>query len=420
VTDLRPQVKEHRSRFAEKTPPQGPPERAGQFFPLGIYAGHGNLHGDALQFVVDDMVDHNCNCVYMNNSGITNLAATLDLCERAGLKIIYQGGSSGSLYYQSKGYFKGSIEKEIEFNQQNFIPSARRHVPGFRGRWGILGWSLTEEIPPDVPERMKPCYGLMRELDPTHSCVLLHNNLTAAENDLAINRPEAVTTDIYAYAMTPVSSATSHVRAKDQILSYTARYRSACDKADVPLWFMGLCASAESEENCTWPPYGMAGGWPTITAADIRFQSWLAIASGARGLFFFAYHSPYPNGTACRDAWWRESPAWKAIGEFFGDVKPITKLLLNLQVAEDDPEALKSDDPKVLVRRLVPRGDETAVKGTYAVVVNIDCTEWRAANLSGTLVPQPPAMRDLKRNRPVPPDKPLMLAPGDGTLLQLP
>ena len=150
-------------------------------FPLGFYSGI-DTTTPTFDFIVDDMMALNCNVIHGNNIDITALGTVLNLLDGSPLKLVYEGGSSGSLFYeQANVYFGGDIQQEIFYNAANFIPAALADVPQYQNRPGLLAWSLSEELAPNVPQRMYEYgytdpnsgkfysyYNLMRMLDPTH------------------------------------------------------------------------------------------------------------------------------------------------------------------------------------------------------------------------------------------------------------
>ena len=404
-------VKNHRSRFRDRPAPAQKLATPAGVFPLGFYDG---LPPGHLDFGVDDMVDMNCNVVHGSNMGPDNLGAVLDLLERAGLKLIYQGGGSGALYYQHKGYFGNDVKQEVEFNEANFKPSARKQVPLYRNRPGLLGWSIAEEVPPDVPERMTSYYALMRELDPTHAPVFLHNNFQAAKNDLERNYPAAITHDQYAFSLDPRTTGPTNLsQSVGAVLGTTRVYRELCDAHDVPFWFMGQCFAEPSSEGYSGPPYGLSGGARRLSPAVIRMQGWAAIAEGARGVFFFLYQ----GDGCCRDRYWRQTEQWHGVQTLFGEVTRLTPLLLRLKRDDGRDVSVKAKDSDApLVIRVFTRRDQpaTATKGLYAVVLNRSDTVQVPLALDGEIVQQAEIVWDVKRGKAA---ADTILDPGEGTLL---
>jgi len=156
-------------------------------------------------------------------------------------------------------------------------------------------------------------------------------------------------------------------------------------------------------------------------AADMRAQGWLAVAAGARGITFYAYFSDHPNVFHCRDRHWRKTPRWDGVGRLFGEIKPLSPLLLQLKPWDDaDPALLSVDRPK-LVTRLFRRRDvpDADLAGAYAVLVNWAHEDREEAPLQGTLLDEAEVVWNLKSGKPIAPDKPLVLEPGEGTVLWL-
>jgi hypothetical protein len=406
-------VKNHRSRFRDKPVTGQKVIAPADFFPLGVYHG---LATDTLDFTVDDFADMNCNCVYGSNMNIDQLGAILDLLDRTNVKLVYQGASPGTLMYYQRGYFGGDVQKEIEANRAQFEPAARTHVPRFRNRPGLLAWSISEEVPPDVPERMTPYYKLMRELDTTHPPVFLHNSYEAAKNDLAINRPAALTYDCYAFSLDPQCNPTTTSASLNTYLGYTQRYRQLCDAADVPFWLMGQTWGEPSCEDDGSPPYGRRYGMRKLPASVVRMQGWAAAAEGARGIFFFLYLQT-GGMEACRDRHWRKTERWQGVQQLFAELQPLTPLLVRLKRAEDQDARLAPNEPgsKLVVRAFHRRDKAGADRGLYAVVFNSDEAASCPLNLSGPAMEKAEVVWDYKQKKPVAAEA--MLEPGEGTVL---
>ena len=406
-------VKNHRSRFRDKPVTGQKVVAPADFFPLGVYHG---LTTDALDFAVDDLADMNCNCVYGSNMFIEQLETILDLLDRANVKLVYQGASPGSLIYFHRGYYGGDAQKEIEVNRTQFVPAARTHVPRFRNRPGLLAWSIGEEVSPDVPERLTSYYKLLRELDPTHPPVFLHNSFEAAKNDLALNRPAALTYDCYAFTLDPQCNPTTTSASLNTYLGYTRRYRQLCDAADVPFWLMGQTWGEPSCEDLASPPYDRHYGMRKLPASLVRMQGWAAVAEGARGVFFFMYRQ-YADMEACRDRYWRKNERWQGAKQLFGELQPVTPLLLRLKRAEDQDARLapKESGSMLVVRAFHRREKAGADRGLYAVVFNSDEAKSCPLTLSGPAMEKAEVVWDYKQKKPVAAEA--MLEPGEGTVL---
>jgi len=163
---------------------------------------------------------------------------------------------------------------------------APERVPRFRGRPGLLAWSLTEEIGPELSRELSPYYGLVRELDPEHPPTVLHNNLEAAKVDLATNRPLVVTHDFYPFFWSPRSGPSNPRRSIAMYRSRIAAYYKACREHGASLWMMPQAWGAEETAPLDPPNYGYRQGMRTPEPGEIKLQGWVAVAEGATGLMF--------------------------------------------------------------------------------------------------------------------------------------
>lgn len=143
-------------------------------------------------------------------------------------------------------------------------------------------------------------------------------------------------------------------------------------------------------------------------------QGWAAVAEGARGLFFFVYG---PCDGAPRDRYWRKTEQWGGVKTLFGELGPLTPLLLRLKRAEDKDALLKAKDPAapLTIRAFTRRGQPDGnAKGLYAVVFNRNDTARVAVALEGEATQKAEVVWDVKRGRAA---ADLSLGPGEGTLL---
>lgn len=406
------EVATHRSRFRDH--PLDPQQvvAPSNFFPLGVYAG---VSTQTLDFVVDDVADLNGNVIFTTGMDIRMLESALDLVDRTSLKLIYQGGSSASLFYMDGyRYFAGSVAKEVAYNEACFKPAATNWVPQFVNRPGLLSWNLCEEVAPDVPGRLytNGYYTLMRRLDPSHPPTFLHNTYEAAVNDLALNLPAAVTHDLYPFMLDPKAAPTTSAGSLAVTVAHARQYRQLCDAYDVPLWFMGQCWGVASEEQYTQPPFGRQAGARMLTAPLIRMQGWATVAEGARGLFFFLYRTSASGWEGVRSPHWQKNTnQWEGVKQVFGELKPLTPLLLRLKRTDTNDIRVEVSAP--LMARTFGRRDMT-VNGLYAVVVNTSTSSVIPLVVAGAAVKGAEVVWNFKRQQPVGSEG---LEPGEGSLL---
>ena len=185
--------------------------------------------------------------------------------------------------------------------------------------------------------------------------------------------------------------------------------------------------------------------WRMPTPAEIKWQTWAAIAEGARGMTYFIYYWPAgaanpkgdklptnlefqvsertnsgaPKGIIYPDG--RPTPAYEAMGEAFGAVKPFQSLLLSLKPATEEFAYFWGGWP--WPGDLLTCWDGADGK-KYAILVNGNFE--KAQTMKLTLAKPWLTVRDLRTGKAMKPvnDEPYMdveveVPPGEGTILEL-
>jgi hypothetical protein len=181
---------------------------------------------------------------------------------------------------------------------------------------------------------------------------------------------------------------------------------------------MGQAWGAPPQENFDAPPYGRRGGMRTLSPELMRMQGWAALAEGARGLWFFLYQTSHVDSLACRDAYWRETPMWDALGDLFKEVGPLSPLLLRLKRTDDRDDQIVTENDKVIARTFRRRDiAPEELGGLYVIVVNTDEHGRQTTAVSGPAAEGIDVIWDVKRQKAV--GGGAHLAPGEGTVLWL-
>jgi len=235
------------------------------------------------------------------------------------------------------------------------LPKARQWVPQFRGRAGLLAWSLTEEIGPELSRELSPYYQLVRELDPGHPPTVLHNNLGAAKVDLETNRPAVITHDFYPFFWSPRSGPSNPRRSIAMYRGRIAGYYKACRQHGASLWMMPQAWGAEETAPLDPPNYGYRQGMRTPKPGEIKLQGWVAVAEGATGLMYYAAVAGRPGEHHLWDLGWAETDNTRAAGELFARVGRVAPLLCRLERDYGESGFVESGNPQVLAHSFVKR-----------------------------------------------------------------
>ena len=175
-----------------------------------------------------------------------------------------------------------------------------------------------------------------------------------------------------------------------------AEFVRVCDDAGMKPWIMAqayqeIWGPARQEADGSVTALAGAGThWLMPTPAQIRWQSWIAAAEGAKGIIYFTYGvtaKPNPKADAIKEAWARKEdvatggpmslvswpeyqpgPQYKAMADSYAEIKRLAPILLTLQPWPDFEQLVRPADDSVKRGHLVCLlKDERGVQ--YAAVV---------------------------------------------------
>ena len=339
-----------------------------EFFARGFYWGPGCPHWE---FVLDDVKAHHMNCIYGSNWWPEALEKFLPLAEKAGVRVVYQGTSWGALYYfasQDEARRKAGYERDL-------VPSFQRLVPKVKESPALLMWSLTEEIPAGTAPYLSDYYRMVRQMDPNHPPTVLHNNVPAAKEDLATNKPLVVTTDVYPFFLDPRSGPCAPERS---LAYYAGRFEELyrlCRAAGAAMWAMPQAWADDPDDSLDPPYFGPVGGMRRPTAAMMRAQAWIAVLKGATGVLYYAYIGS--TGSHLRAPDWSETDQMRGASEAFADLEKVAGLLVRLERDYADQGFASSSDAAVWVHTFRSK-PEYRLRARYAVLAN---TDWEKARI---------------------------------------
>jgi hypothetical protein len=343
----------------------------------------------------------------VNNLDMRRLEELIPMAEQRDLRILAQGGGWASLYYVAR---QGTLEQRNKLFEGLLAPNARKLVPQWHGRWGLLAWSLVEEIGVDHVKEISPYYALMRELDPTHESLVLHNSHAACVEDTALNRNPVSFHDTYPFFTDcrsgPCTTARSLAYYKKRLESFAATAR----ERGIPMWVMMQAYGCPVTFDPDPPHFGYGDGCLVPTEAHLRVQVWLALAYGAKGLWWYPNRTGIPEGTAPLRNDWTSTFVWTEIGRIHAIVGRLADLLLKLETDREAKLAAVTGENLFVAWH---RKREAAATGRFLIVVNEDLTEPRQV----VVVPSDANHRawDLTLGKPAEATT-RVLQPGDGAL----
>ncbi|MDP7252764.1 MAG: hypothetical protein QGF00_24380 [Planctomycetota bacterium] len=388
-----------------QVPPELEPQSLESFFPLGAYAGP---MMEGREYALHLMKKHNMNTWYLNNASPAYLKDALPAAERNGIRIIYQGGSPGALCFLPRR----DAENTKQMFLKEIVPNAKKYIPSFAGRGGLLAWSLGEEVQPWCVPLLTDYYALVRKLDPTHPPVFLHNNIGSAESDAVTNHPQAMTYDFYPFFLNPWHGPTNYRSARAMFLGRMERFYRAARKGGSLFWAMPQCVGMEptADQATLDPPhYGRhPGGYKLPTPAEIRWQTYATVAIGAKGVMFYHYDSLLGPEMAGNEN-------LTEMGKVFGEIKRLSPVLLRLERDDTEREWVACNDSLIFVRSFRPQKG-SSLEGRFLMVVNNDMRNERTFALG--LKGEPSDAFDLRAGKKITGQlQNITLAPGDGMLV---
>ncbi|MBI4613068.1 MAG: hypothetical protein HY720_05610 [Planctomycetes bacterium] len=425
------------------------PEEEVQPFFIGTFVGAnvfewGDLRaapgGPAdLPGIVDDLADRGLNAVWVTGfdggmyGDISLMRVWLDAAGRRGVKVVLQG--SGVPYViQRQG---AEVADETLRAAREEVAPAWAAVARTYGRHpALLAYSPVEEIGDNVElgenQTLRALAEVARavaEVDPLHPTTTIHiaswSNVAIEEARLRRDGPGRIRVIVYdnypfshpipdwADVSDPALAAATPAEAVSMYVEFLDRWVAIGRDANVPVWVMAQGHSS------TWTR--VLDGVPVTralsrapTEAEMRLQIWAAVLAGAKGIFFFQYHSSprfppeieatlqeWEVGTGLRTLDGEATPSYEALAVIATSLKPHLDRIGRLE--PDGGPAMGVDR----VPGVLARGFRDPANGTrWVVVLNRDIEAPRTI-AAGAEVAGVRLAADLD------------LAPGDGTILEV-
>lgn len=177
-------------------------------------------------------------------------------------------------------------EFNVKYQGQDALKPFLRAVAHYRGNPVIAGWAVGEEFPPAQISLLDLPHEIVHAVDPANTLVTIHNNteafrLSGQQLDIRI-----AFRDIYPFFADPNAGPVGH----EALLQY---YEDEIDKdkcllpQGASLWVM---PQAQHEYYGDPPKFVFRQPLP----AEIRLETWAALAHCAQGIAYFLYPSAAP------------------------------------------------------------------------------------------------------------------------------
>ena len=432
---------------AEQRSPKDP-----DFFPLGVYwpgefipRGSEGIDWRRVETLLDGLAKQHCNTIWLTHMSASEQASFSRLAAKRGI------------------YLVASLSELDGGTEGNPAPRTTDHaaqMAAVLGAWGDapppIAWGLGDEPRSSFMHEMKPFAKAWSDAGQPVTVVAMAGDMPSAAKLSA----SFIACDIYPFfsAGNPNGPGTMSESAA-YVQSAGASAYQHCKQNGKPYWFMGAAFQdpwgpyrISAEGNLVYLPGGNAH-FRMPTVAEIRWQNWAALATGARGLIIFSLFYPaesMPKAPAIDKALGfgltketdsglpaallyadgRPTPQYQAMGDSFARIAKIAPILRQLEPSQG-MSVFHS-------RGWIPSGDfvrefRDPQGELYALVVNGDITKDGVVAVTipgGTLTVTdltsganlPVSRQQAFTHEPISAGEKQVLVtlpPGDGTLLRI-
>jgi len=369
--------------ISEGEPPVTVPQ-AEEYFPFGININWGHITAGLaerqglteeqwIEVALDDIQAHHINTIHFNNLVYDPyLDIFVSLAEPRGIRIYPLSGGSPHIYPT----WIEPIEERQRIVEEEMKPYYANLINRYRDSSVILAWGLQEEIPPENVPELEELTRYIDSLDPYHPAVVMYNNVASVEAAKDIIKPRIIPFDIYPFFSDPVDGPTT----PSESLYYYENtlhqsYEIARGGDEAPLWVLAQGMAAYNGPKGKW-----SYRYPTYN--EIRWQAWVAIVNGAKGILYWSYtSSPYDNpggetiyGLVDRDG--NPTEIWDAVGDLWSELEPLTKIVVDID--ESDSSIISGVGEGIRARTFQR---ETGTD-RYIIVVNSDAANSKASGVT--------------------------------------
>ncbi len=441
----------------EETAVKQLPQRSPDFMPLGVYwPGEFTFRNKAnknapdwkkVEEVLDSLKAHHVNAVWLTHVSPAEGAQFARLAAKRG---IYLVASLGNLAGNVPHIRRGNHAKQIQTTLQ---------------AWGDapppIMWGLGDEPRASYMHEMQPYAAAWRQAGQPVTTVVMAGDVPSA---VELCRLNAVCSDIYPYFSAGNPNGPDNFAESVDYLNEAVEsmVRRTGNHQKMKAWFMGAvfqepwgARNYDDKGNIIYYP-GAGPHFRMPTPAEVKWQNWAAVASGARGIFLFSlifapgkpgpdpapmpedkrlpfgvkekWNSGAPGGILYPDG--RPTPQYEAMGECFGRLAKVSALIQQLRPSDQFVAFHSKGWPRVgdLVRTFQDDKDNW-----YAVVVSGELKKEDVVPVN--IIRDVETVTDLVSGADLPPiTKPVhswepigkpfrqvrvKLAPGSGTILRL-
>jgi len=313
-----------------------------------------------------DIAAHGLNAAVVPNSQISHNKVMLDAAKAHNLKLIVEldrgGGELGEI-----------IRGGMPPTDENIRAALDTKLKPVISHPALLGVQLLDEPWPPF-DRYAKVYSAFKAYAPNLLAFTCLPGPTGVKEFVETVKPEVVAYDDYPIRTTPVVI-------KDPMMKLEESLRAMCTEAakhGTPVWSV-LQAHA------------IDGYHPYPTPAQIRCRTYLSLANGCRGIWYFMYQTEGFSKTPPRvmyglvDANYKDDERWEEVRLLAGEIKALAPTLLDLTIS-DSPKVECSSVAHVLrdsCGEVYVAVVNTDTLDSRKVTVKLDCSAVRIASVEG-------------------------------------
>ena len=306
---------------------------ASQFFPVGVWyeGGVGAFRNDLIpddpapaakdyQRDFANMASYGINAAVVPNTQPNHHKALLDAAAANHVKLIVEldreGGELGQMV-------RGGLPLTDEALRNTF----NTKLKPIMNHPALLGVQLIDEPTADTYQRYAKIASALKSYAPRlmpFSCLIGNGPV---DSFCKTTRPQVVAFDCYPFGVN------DKIGAQNPLLAYDGVANAACvaaAKYDVPVW-------------AVIQVHSITNGLRFPTPAEVRCMTYIALANGSKGIWWFLYQTEYWNkehnefmgGLVNGD--FKPNPCLPEVGKLTSEINKLVPTLLRLKIAPDAP-----------------------------------------------------------------------------------
>lgn len=358
-----------------------------KYFPLGVFVD-GNSVGNKLgprpgmETMCQGLLEHGFDTVFFCNQILARDEPLLDIPDRLGIKVV------AALSDLNQSWFAEGVPAD-ELTAENAV---RPLVEKLKEHPSVAGYYTADEPSLHLKDKLVTISRIIESLDPSRPSMACYVGIDRVEPLYAAVQSRVFLIDVYpcGYQNAPGDFTLTGFGYPD--LDFVSYIRKVIrhKPPQVPLWII-------------LQTHGFLKSLRAPSPAEVRLQTWLALAEGAQGLIYFSYHTQQ-GWIGLVDENLAPTPLYEEASRLVKRIAPHRDLLLGL--IRNPTLSLQVSGFHVGVMKSPKTGK------SYGIICNLDVLRDKALRLPPHITAQDPLSGKPFQNG-------ILVPPGDGVLLQL-